>query len=139
MDKGARSRLLAEIAQQQKSGGEIAVPLDVFFDGNDDRASIGCNLGQAQPSIPEFYRTLAALRDKPEVQDVMVRIVDADDDNSWPFSDTIYVISSLSQSEIESALKNLSFSEVGPGWMYGKPLSATDTRAGFTTYSVWWD
>ena len=139
MDKGARSRLLAEIAQQQKSGSEIAVSLDLFFDGNNDLGSIGCNLGEDQPSIREFYRTLAALRDKSEVQDVLVRIVDADDDSSWPYTDTVYVISSLPQSEIETALRSLSFDEVTPEWLYGKPLSAPEPFDGFTAYSVWWD
>lgn len=139
MDRNARSRLLTEITQQQKTGGEIAVPLDLFFVGNDDLGSIGCNLGDDQPSIQEFYSTLAALRDKLEVQDVLVRIVDADDDSSWPYTDTIYVISSLPQSKIETAMQNLNFDEVTPDWMYGKPLSAPEPKAGFTIYSVWWD
>ena len=139
MNNSARARLLAEIAQQQESGGEIAVRLDLFFDGNDDRGSIGCNLGQAQPPIQEFYRTLAVLRDRSEVQDVPVRIVDANDDRSWPNTDTVYVISSLPQSELESALKKLSFDEITPEWMCGKPLSAPHPRAGFTAYTVWWD
>ena len=139
MDRAAHQRLLAEITRQQKSSGEIAVPLELFFDGNDDRGSIGCNLGPDQPPIQEFYRTLAALRVRPEVQEVLVRILDADDDGRWPYTDTVYVISSLSQSDVESALKNLSFDDVTPGWMYGKPASAPEPKTGFVAYSVWWD
>ncbi len=139
MDKLARARLIAEIANQKKLEGEIAVPLDLFFMGNDDQGSIGCNLGEDQPAIPEFYRRLAMLRDRKEVQDVWVRITDADDEESWPYADTVYVISSLPQGEIEAALGELMFDEITPAWMYGKPASAPEPIAGFTSYSIWWD
>lgn len=138
MDKETRERLLAEIATQRIRGGEIAVPLDLFFTGNDDRGSIGCNLADEQPPIAEFYKTLAALRDKPEVQEVWVRIYDVDDDR-WPYTDTVYVISSLPQSDIEDALRHLRFDEVLSDWMYGKPTSAPEPKQGFVPYSVWWD
>ena len=79
------------------------------------------------------------LRARPEVQDIWVRICDADDENSWPFTDTVYVISSLPQEEIEAALDGLGFDEVVAKWMYGRPASAPEPRAGFTPYSIWWD
>jgi hypothetical protein len=139
MDILARARLVAEITEQKKLGGEIAVPLKLFFEGNDDRGSIGCNLGENQPEIEDFYQTLARLTERPEVQDVWVRITDSSDDESWPYSDTIYVISSLPQSEIESALHNLMFDEVFAGWMCGKPVSIPEPRSGFAAYSIWWD
>ncbi|MFE0756043.1 hypothetical protein ACFW16_18930 [Inquilinus sp. NPDC058860] len=140
MNRQARQRLIEEISEQQRAGPiEIAVPLDLFFDGNDDRGSIGCNLGDEQPAIAEFYRTLSDLRRRPEVQDILVRICAVDDDESWPFADTVYVISSLRQSEIESALAGLRFDEVVAKWMYGKPPAVAEPRPGFTPYSVWWD
>lgn len=139
MDKAARGRLLAEISRQETSGGEVAVPLELFFDGNDDRGSIGCNLGRDQPPISEFHRVLARLRAKPEVLDVLARITDVGDESTWPFTDTVYVISSLSQADVESALKDLRFDEVTCGWLYGKPVAATEPAAGFSVYSVWWD
>ncbi|MGF6228610.1 hypothetical protein QFZ27_002565 [Inquilinus ginsengisoli] len=140
MDRQARQRLIEEISEQQRAGsGEIAVPLDLFFDGNDDRGSIGCNLGDVQPAIAEFYRTLVALRRRPEVQDILVRICAVDDDESWPFADAVYVISSLPQSEIEDALIVLRFDEVLAKWMYGKPPAAAEPKPGFAPYSVWWD
>lgn len=139
MDMQARSRLAAEIARQKNTGGEIAVPLELFFEGNDDPGSIGCNLGDDQPPIAEFHQKFAMLCARPEVQDVWVRIADADDENSWPYTDTVYVISSLQQSEIEAALEDMRFDEVTAGWIYGKPNSAPEPNAGFTPYSVWWD
>jgi hypothetical protein len=139
MDMKARSRLAAEIARQQNSGGEIAVPLELFFEGNDDQGSIGCNLGDNQPSIAAFHQTLAALQSKPEVQEVWVRIADSNDEDTWPYTDTVYVISSLQQNEIENALAELRFDEVTLGWMHGKPNSAPEPKAGFVSFSVWWD
>lgn len=139
MDDQARARLAAEITTQEKVGGEIAVPLDLFFIGNDDPGSIGANLGDSQPRISEFFQILARLRDRPEVQDIWVRISAADDEYSWPYTDTVYVISSLTQSEIEAALGDLKFDEITSDWMYGKPASAPEPKTGFTAYSVWWD
>jgi hypothetical protein len=135
----ARARLMKEIAKQNEMGGEVAVPLDQFFQGNDDQGSIGCNLGSGQPSIPTFYELLASLREKPHVQDIWVRITDATDPASWPYCDTVYVLSSLTQSDIEAALADLLFDEVHCGWMYGKPASAPQPDKGFSAYSVWWD
>jgi hypothetical protein len=139
LDKGARERLIAEVAAQRRVGGEIAVPLDLFFVGNDDPGSIGCNLGDRQPLICDFYEKLVLLRERPEVQDIWVRICDANDENRWPYTDTVYVISSLPQDEIEAALEGLGFDEVVAGWIYGRPESAPRPEAGSTPYSVWWD
>ena len=139
MDPEARKRLIVEIDAQKPDEGEVAVPLDLFFEGNDDPGSIGCNLGDEQPAIQEFYRVLSSLRQKPEVQDVLVRIFAVDDDSTWPYADTVYVISSLSQGEIEDALAPLKFDEVVAEWMYGKPVASPDPKPGFIPYSVWWD
>ena len=136
MDLRARTRLMEEIANQKKQGGELAVPLDLFFHGNDDLGSIGCNLGDEQPPIHQFYRTLTSLRDRSEVQDIWVRITDASDPSGWPHSDTIYVISSLPQADVEAALAQLLFDEVSIGWMYGKPAFAPDPKGDFAAYSV---
>lgn len=115
------------------------MPLDLFFQGNVDPGSIGSNLGDDQLAIQTFYQTLVSLRDRPEVQDIWVRIIDASDPASWPNSDTVYVLSSLPQSDIEASLAELMFDEVNSGWMYGKPPSAPDPKTGFAAYSVWWD
>jgi hypothetical protein len=132
MDIEARGRLIMEIAAQKAVGGEIAVPLDLFFVGNDDLGSIGCNLGPEQPAIGEFYAAFTALSRRLEVQDIWVRIYSVDDEDQWPYTDTVYVISSLSQAEIVAALAPLKFDEVVAGWMYGKPASAPTPQPGFT-------
>lgn len=56
MDLVARLRLVNEAISQEANGGEIAVPLDLFFEGNDDPGSIGCNLSDPRPNIQQFYQ-----------------------------------------------------------------------------------
>ena len=139
MDRAARQALMAVIQEQQSSGGEVAVPLELFFTGNDDLGSIGCNLGADRPDIEEFYQVLRRLRDRPDVQDVLVRITDAEDDTSWPFSDAVYVVTSMAHEDLEDELAGLQYDEVQAGWMYGVPHAAAAAKPGFVPFSTWWD
>jgi hypothetical protein len=134
-----RERLLAGITAQGASPGDIVVSLEDFFTGNDDRGSIGCNLGSDQPAILEFYRVLREIRAKPEVQDVLVRVCEFDDPNSWPFTDTVYVLTSAPLEQVRQWLVSLLPDEIHPEWMYGAPTKAPQLGAGVTPYSVWWD
>ena len=72
------------------------VTLEEFFEGNDDRASIGCNL--PEPYTPqEFFAFFKKLRDHPDVSDVLVEIELLDHPDVWPFTSTIWFVTSLSQ------------------------------------------
>lgn len=96
-----RAALLAKITQQHLEEAEVAVSLEDFFTGNDDPGSIGANLGEEQPPLDSFYQTLRAIRARESVQDVLVRIHSVEED-TWPYTDTVYIISSASQEEIET-------------------------------------
>ena len=139
MNLAARGRLLSEIRAQRSRDEEVAVSLELFFTGNDDPGSIGCNLGSAQPSMETFRDVLLRLRARPEVQDLVVRITDAEDDTAWPFTDTLYVISSLPPKVLGEALSCLRYDALQRGWMHGKPPAVATPREGFSPYSVWWD
>src|SRR5436309_10323833 len=77
--------------------------LEEFFEGNDDCGSIGCNLpGSVSPG--EFYEVFKRIRERPEVADVLVEIRSWDDLEDWPFSDTIWVITSLAKQDIQQYL-----------------------------------
>lgn len=136
-----RGKLMAKIVAQNPPGElrEIVVSLEDFFTGNDDRGSIGCNLGEKQPAIAEFYQMLRDIRSKPNVQDVLVRIYDYDDPTSWPYTDTVYIVSSASHEEVKKWVAPLLPDEVHTEWMYGKPPAAPEVKSGMTPYSVWWD
>lgn len=93
----ALPELLAEIERQ---GGEGAVVgLDLFFDGNEDEASLGCNLSD-HPGIRTFAEVLRALRNRPDVDDVLVRISEVLPDGEWPFSDAVYVLTKAPASDV---------------------------------------
>ena len=134
-------KLIAKIVAQNPPGEvrEIVVSLEDFFTGNDDLDSIGCNLGEQQPPIAEFYRRLREIRSKPDVQDVLVRISDYDDPTSWPYTDTVYIISSASLEEVKKWVSPLMPDEVYAEWMYRKPPAAPDVKQGMIPFSVWWD
>jgi hypothetical protein len=136
-----REKLIAKIMRQNPEGElrEIVVSLEDFFTGNDDRGSIGPNLGEKQLPIAEFYRRLREIRSKPNVQDVLVRIYEYDDPTSWPYTDTVYIISSAPLEEVKKWVSPLLPDEVNSEWMYGKPPAAPEVKSGMIPYSVWWD
>ena len=118
---------------------EVVVSLEDFFTGNDDLGSIGCNLGDEQPPISEFYRVLKVIRSRPEVQDVLVRIYEYDDPSSWPYTDAVYIITSAPPEKVAEWVAPLKPDEVHPEWMYGKPPAAPEAESGMTPHTVWWD
>lgn len=132
-------RLVAKIAAQNLRQGEIVVSLEDFFIGNDDRGSIGCNLGDDQPKISAFYDILRAIRSRPEVQDVLVRICEYDNPNSWPYTDTVYIIASATPQDVRCWVEPLRPDEVYAGWMYGAPPNVPVLQSGMKPYSIWWD
>lgn len=137
----AREKLIEKIQAQNPPGElrEIVVSLQEFFTGNNDPGSIGVNLGPDQPPIAEFHRVLEEIRGRPNVQDVLVRIHDYDDPTSWPYTDTVYIISSAPLATVQEWVSPLLPDEVHAGWMYGKPPAAPEVEATMTPYSVWWD
>jgi len=134
-----RENLVTKIAAQGARAGDIVVSLEDFFTGNDDRGSIGCNLGKDQPPIPTFFQVLREIRSRPGVQDVLVRVCEFDDPSSWPYSDTVYVLASAPIDEVQQWLAPLKPDEVYAEWMYGPPPKAPALKPGVTPYSAWWD
>ena len=71
-----------------------------FFDGNEVVGSIGCNLpGTPAPHV--LHQALKAIAERPDVVDVRVAVT-AFDDPDWPFSDTVYVVTSASPTDVQS-------------------------------------
>ena len=72
----------------------LAVSLEEFFDGNDDPGSLCCNITD-HPAMPALYGALDAIRRRDDVQDVLVVVREIIDENTWPFSSDVYVITTL--------------------------------------------
>src|SRR5262249_15131875 len=135
-----RDELIAKINQRGNLNDYNApspvVTVEEFFDGNTDLGSIGCNLPQ-HPGLEHFHRVLNEIRFRPDVQDVLVRIYDIEDDD-WPFTDTVYILTSAPKSEVERWVESLQPSEVhedgdddsGQDWQSHKSPSAPDLKPG---------
>ena len=160
MDTLKRQQLLRKIGsvRAMESGGRHSPPpvvtLEDFFEGNDDRGSIGCNLLEDDnPGLDEFYRVLREVRDRPDVQDVLVEIdddnaedEDEDDENEddadvcWPFSERVYVLASAAADEVGRWLESLHPDDVAEGPIWERPSQAFPRlHDGMKIYSALWD
>lgn len=115
------------------------VTLEEFFDGNDDYGSIGCNLTPMRaPGF--FFEILKRIRSLPNVQDVLVEIVQVEQDHSaWPFSDRVYVFTNAARDELAQWAAPLKPDAIEEGFSNGKHSCAPAITSGFRCYSLWWD
>jgi hypothetical protein len=123
---------------QDIDNNEVAVSLSLFFEGNTDLGSIGYNLGDDQPSIETFYRILREIKARPNVVDVLVRVIGVDEGH-WPYTDAVYILASAPLNEVSQWVAPLLPSEVAEGWMYGRPPAVAEPQSPFVPYTVWWD
>lgn len=123
------------------AGAMPLVPALELFDGNNDDASIAANLIH-HPGVRRFAELVSGIEARPDVQAVLVRITDAmaDDESSWPYSDTVYVLTSAPAAVHEW------FAEVEPDEVEGEfadngelPTGAPPLARGMALLRVWWD
>ncbi|WP_129690660.1 hypothetical protein [Gottfriedia acidiceleris] len=136
-----RKKLEEIIYAQGYPNAEAApiVNLEDFFEGNTDEGSIGCNLLD-HPGIKKFYDVLINIREKANVQDVFVEIMEIEDDvDYWAFSERVYILTNADNSLVEEWVKDLEPSEVDEGYAFGVPEIAPKLFEGYKVYSVWWD
>jgi len=141
--KGIKMRedLLEKIYEQEDKieSSLPVVSLELFFEGNNDIGSIGCNLLN-HPGIEKFYSILKQARNKPNVQDILVEIMEHDeDDEIWTFSERVYILTDEEENEVIKWVRDLQISEISQGYMYGQPKFAPKLRKGYKVYSLWWD
>lgn len=141
MDINRRNRLLELIKAKGIPVGRSPGPtvrLEDFFEGNDDLGSIGCNL-TLHPGVSKFYKTLAAIKSRDDVQDVLLEIVDLIDEHSWPFSDKVFVLTSMPADTLRKLMSKLKPDEVGqfPADLIPRDLPPLNT--GMQILGAWWD
>jgi hypothetical protein len=101
-------------AELEKADEPALVPAARFFDGNDDTASIGCNLAK-HPGVDRFREVLTGLLARPDVRSVSLVISDPDPgEEYWPFTDLALVAGEISDLELRRTLAPLKPDEVGP-------------------------
>jgi len=121
-----------------------AVPLDLYFEGNSEEESIAPNQwGDGRPTISEMYRRFKEIAERPDVEQVLVGLhFDWNDDmyaSSYPPAENIHIVTTASESEVESWLVGLHSDGAVKGWPYGIPVGATEPPKGHTVFSVCWD
>jgi hypothetical protein len=152
-DKQACERLIATIARAGVSSVAdvhgICVSLEDFFIGNRCRHSIAANAILPPPydRAESWYELLKTIQATPGVEDVFIQIsmIEPDHDGRvgmWPYSDTIWIYSTLGRDAVAALVAPLESDEVrdtsspDPGWVLKPPFPASgDARA----YWVWWD
>jgi hypothetical protein len=95
-------KLQALLGRIDELGGQDAypvVPLDLFFDGNDDEASFAPNL-EPHPGIDRFRSVLRSIRERPDVSDLLVQIDEVLSPDEWPYASAVYVITSAPASDV---------------------------------------
>jgi hypothetical protein len=134
--------LLADIEAQGYSpdgtGPDVVVSLELFFEGNDDLGSIGCNLID-HPGPADFYATLRAVRDRPDVSGMWVCISDVNE-GEWPFSDHVYVVTTAPSDVVVAWAERLDAEEPDEGWWNDQPpRRPIDRPSGSRVITLWWD
>jgi hypothetical protein len=116
------------------------VTLEEFFNGNNDYSSIGYNFPPPQPSPWEFFELFLAIRNRPEVEDVLVQILDHPDPKGWPSSELVWVITSAGKAEIAGWLGDRFKADnllMGfPGKMKLEKVHIPETMH---AVGIWWD
>jgi hypothetical protein len=113
------------------------VTIDEFFEGNSAVGSIGCNLDCA-PAPSRFYELFREMARRPEVKDIRVQIT-AFDAPEWPFSDTVYVMTSAAPEEVGSwFLSELKPDETWEGFV-DQAFESYEVPAGCKPVACWWD
>lgn len=141
MDTNRRNRLLDLLKSKTTSVGQYPGPtvsLEDFFEGNDGTGSIGCNLF-FHPGIDNFFRTLIAVRSRDDVQDVLVEIKDLVDEYSWPFADTVFVLTSMAAENLRKLVSALKPDEVGEFPSESIPKDLPCLQEDMRILSIWWD
>lgn len=109
-----------------------------FFEGNNVVGSIGCNLAST-PEPSEFYDLFKRIAARPEVADVRVQVT-MFDDPAWPFSDTVWVITSASPEEVVQWFdEEMRPDEYGRGWTEGVKFEPCSIPPGMHPVVCFWD
>ena len=121
----------------------VSVPLltlDEFFCGNSEIGSIGCNL-PGEPTPGDFHTLLARILEKDEVSDIRMQITCLDDPGvMWPFSDTVWIMTSATEAEVASWFPDeLAPDDCWEGWQQSVKYEPVSIQTGHHPIACWYD
>ena len=109
-----------------------------FFDGNEHIGSIGCNLS-GTPTPAQFRELFERIGQQSTVRDIRVQIT-AFDDPEWPFSDTVFIMTSASVEEVGQWFpEDLPPDELWEGFHENNHYEPYAVPAGTCVVACWWD
>ncbi len=77
---------------------------------------------------------------RPDVADVRVQITMFDDPEGWPFSDTVWVITSAGASDVATWFdEDVRPDDCWEGWTDGTAFEPCEVPAGMRPVACWWD
>lgn len=130
---------IARLGGYRGSGPEPLLSLDLFFDGNEDEASIACNL-EPHPGVANIASVLRAIRARADVQDVLVGISEVMSEDEWPFASHVYVLTSAPPDDWEDWAERLGTDPPSEGWSQsGPPVNVPPISRGARVVTLWWD
>lgn len=153
--KPNRKKLLALLRTLEERYGEDGaespvVTIEEFFPGNTVDQSNAANLSP-HPGLKGFCDVLKRIHGRDTVQDVLIAISDSpmlpktDDgefeDDDWPYSEEVYVLTSSSPAEVEKWAAKLQPDTVSlTHWRNNQPpKGAPELQAGMQLIRLWWD
>lgn len=138
-DERKRIALIEKIEALEEEG-DVWVQASEFLNGNEDLGSIGCNL-EPHPGLAAFRDVVRRVSLHPSVIAVYAEITDMMDEldeDSWPFSESLIVLTSESDEQVMAW-----FSPLMPDEVYdydGDPPSyAPEAPEDCRWVRVWWD
>lgn len=155
-DLEKRNALMEKIRTQgfpcPPEGPYPVVSLEDFFAGNVlDDGSIASNLPD-HPGGTRFFEILKAIRERENVQDVLIEIKMVEDSDPypqvwWPYSDGIFILTSATRQEVENWLTPIEPDEIHPDHRteivfhdyHKRPPTLPDILPGYNVYYAWWD
>jgi len=118
---------------------EVVIGIDDFFcNENFMEGCIGVNIYPDPPAPEKFYEVFKELLTSNKADTILVRISDIDDPKEWFYSDTVYVIGSLTLEDLNNAIEILRPDEVDEV-INGIHFKIQDLESGQKIYSMWWD
>jgi hypothetical protein len=124
-------QLLAHIDELGGEGAYPVVPLEMFFEGNDDAASFAPNV-EPHPGIARIYAVLRSIQDRPDVSAVVVQISEVLEPPDWPYASAAYVTTSADAADVHewaASLEPDEFFPTRPKTMVGlSTADAAETR-----------
>lgn len=138
---------LQRISARVNQNGDVNNPstqrplltLGEFFDGNEDVGSIGCNLSPP-PGPGKFHEVLKRIAARPDVADVRVQVTMFDDPEMWPFSDTVWIITSATPDKVAEWFDaSIRPDRCVAGWTEGVSFEPVKVPEGMRPVGCWWD